>query len=108
MRNKENYNAAIKDIQASVNAGISINGIKFDSPLNRSRYLHVAEHTVLDCMHDFLEGVISFIVKLILRNYVIKGLYKISAAELNRRLQCFQFSFYDQDNKPSAKFRHQI
>ncbi|XP_032789783.2 uncharacterized protein LOC116926976 isoform X1 [Daphnia magna] len=55
LRTKENYNAAIEEAKISKD-NIPLSGVQFDSPLNQCRYLHVAEHTVLDCMHDFLEA----------------------------------------------------
>lgn len=104
LRTKENYNAAIEEAKISKD-NIPLSGVQFDSPLNQCRYLHVAEHTVLDCMHDFLEGIVPFIIKLVLFVYVTNSHYKITADLLNSRLQRFAFSFYDQSNKPSPKFK---
>jgi hypothetical protein len=83
-------------------------GLSLIVHLNRIRYFHVAERTILiDCMYDFLEGVgllVPFIIKLVFYIYITKGLYGILAEILNSRLKRFQYRFYDQCNKPSAKF----
>ncbi len=57
-----------------------------------------------DAMHDFLDGVVLFMIKLFLRQLYSCGTTKISATEINRRILLFHFSFYDLSNKPSPKF----
>lgn len=55
-------------------------------------------------MHDFLEGVVPFIIKLLLRYLISLPQTTISAALLNRRIELFHYSFNDLANKPSPKF----
>jgi hypothetical protein len=59
---------------------------------------------ILDAMHDFLEGVVPFMIKLLLRELYSCPTTRISAAEINCRLQLFHVSFYDLSNKLSPKF----
>ena len=107
LRTKENYDAAVGEAKINKD-NVPLSGVQFDSPLNQCRYFHVAEHTVLDCMHDFLEGVVPFIIKLVLLIFVTNPDYNISADVLNSRLNRFQFSFYDKSNKPSPKFKNSL
>lgn len=72
--------------------------------LNCSKYFHFGENLILDAMHDFLEGVVPFMIKLFIRELYSCGTTQISATELNRRILLFHFSFYDLSNKPSTKF----
>lgn len=69
---------------------------------------HCAEHSILDCMHDFLEGVVPFVIKIVLYTYVTSRLFGICAEVINSRIKRFQFSFYDQSNKPSPKFNNSL
>jgi hypothetical protein len=84
----------------------SISFLKFSISelLNCSKYFHFGENLILDAMHDFLEGVVSFTIKLFIRQLYSCGKTKISATELNRRILLFHFSFYDLSNKLSTKF----
>lgn len=104
MRTKANYSAAIEDVEQFGHDRISLTGVKFNSPLNDCKFFHVANHFILDSMHDFLEGVIPFIIKLCFREFVIDGSYNFSASTLNDRLKRFQYSYYDSSNKPSPSF----
>lgn len=84
---------------------ISQSGIKYASLLNASRYFHFAENLNFDAMHDFLEGVAPFSIKLIL--HALATIFPelgVDADFLNQRIENFQCSFYDLSNKPSAKF----
>ena len=56
-------------------------------------------------MHDFLEGVVPFTIKIFL--YVLAFRYQelgIDATLLNDRIDLFCYSYNDLSNKPSAKF----
>jgi hypothetical protein len=55
----------------------------------------VALNLILDCMHDFLEGVVPFVIMLVLRNLSKTDRYNLSAKELNDRFKRFGYGFYD-------------
>lgn len=55
-------------------------------------------------MHDFLEGVVPFIIMLVLRYFATSDKYRLSAQEIISRLKRFGYSYYDQKNKPSPRF----
>jgi hypothetical protein len=92
--------------EANLTNGESIpsTGVKFSCQFNRSIHFHSGDNHILDCMHDFLEGFVSFIVMLVLRHFTTNDKYKLSAKELNRRLKIFAYSYYDMKNKPSPRF----
>ena len=75
--------------------------------LNISKYFHIAENLILDAMHDFLEGVIPFMIKLLLKELNSLPNSKISAELLNRRISLFHYSFNDLANKPSPQFTNE-
>ena len=79
-------------------------GIVRDCVLNQSRYFHIAdsEKQVMDAFHDFLEGTVSFTIKVSLRELFLKGVIK--ADTLNRRVKTFMYSASDSCNKPSPRF----
>lgn len=103
LRNRENYSIGV-DRARALGDGDSSTGILRDCLLNQSRYFHVAdaEKQVMDAFHDFLEGTVSFITKMMLRNFVLAG--KLDASLLNRRIKNFQYSQNDLANKPSPRF----
>lgn len=103
LRNRENYLLGVNRAKA-LGDGDSSTGIQRDCLLNQSRYYHVAdaENQVMDAFHDFLEGTVSFVTKIVLRNFVLQG--KMDASLLNRRIKNFQYSQNDLANKPSPRF----
>ena len=108
LRSKDNYDAAVVASNRDVSE-IRKTGVKYASLFNASRYFHFAENLILDAMHDFLEGVAPFSIKLVLRalnvNHPELG---ITASFINERINLFQYSYYDLENKPSAKFTDDI
>ena len=68
--------------------------------LSELRCFHSVTNYNLDIMHDLLEGVCPYEVKLVLYQlmYVDK---LVSLKELNQRIRGFQYSFTDRKNKPS-------
>lgn len=103
MRTRENYEEHVQQANLTNGESIPSTGVKFSCQFNRSIHLS-GDNQILDCMHDFLEGVVSFIVMLVLRHFATNDKYKLSAKELNRRLKKFAYSYYDLKNKPSPRF----
>ena len=68
--------------------------------LNESRYFHVTTNFVFDAMHDFLEGICPYEVKLLLKTFIFdKKLLTLET--LQRRIRYFKYGFTERKNKPS-------
>lgn len=55
-------------------------------------------------MHDVLEGVVPFVLKACLRQWMKENRPNFNADILNRRILRFRFSSYDKARKPTARF----
>ena len=73
-------------------------GIRFPSPLNVLKYFHAAENYAQDIMHDLLEGICKYDMKLIL-SHVIK-LPGMSLLHVNGLIENFSYGKHDITNKP--------
>jgi len=73
--------------------------------LNQSKYWHVTENVIMDAMHDFLEGIVPFTIKLALSEFKSQSL--ISAEILNQRIRLFKYARRDLPNKPSPKLTNE-
>lgn len=76
-------------------------GIRNSCSLNTLRNFHCITNYNLDIMHDMLEGVCPYEVKLLLHQFIFVDNF-ISVAALNQRLRSFSYAFSDRKNKPSA------
>jgi len=76
-------------------------GIKTSCLLNDLQYFHITENITVDVMHDLLEGVVPFELKLILFHFIYDRKY-FSLPLLNARLASFDYGFSDCRNKPTA------
>lgn len=65
-------------------------GIVRNSILNESRYYHVADGLPPDCMHDILEGVIPYKVKLLLVSFIQQWNY-FTLKAFNGRVKSFRY-----------------
>ena len=75
-------------------------GLKRDSVLNSLSFYHVTDNKAVDIMHDILEGVGAYEVKLVLNSLIEQKL--ISPDKLNYRITSFDYGFSDMGNKPSV------
>jgi hypothetical protein len=75
-------------------------GLNEFSLLNTSRYYHVIGGLPADAMHDVLEGVLQYIVKELLKVYIIQKKY-FRLVDLNRRIEVFDFGYHNDTNKPA-------
>ncbi|XDV17710.1 hypothetical protein PO909_023532 [Leuciscus waleckii] len=73
-------------------------GIKRNSVLNTLTYFNVSENFVLDIMHDILEGVAQYEVKLLFE-YMSCNL--ISCDSIPQRLYAFNYGYLDKNNRPT-------
>lgn len=81
--------------------GDPVTGVRQSCPLNHLQNFHCVTNYNLDVMHDMLEGVCPYEVKLLLNQFIFVD-QLITLAELNQRIKSFHYSFNDKKNKPSA------
>lgn len=65
-------------------------GISRNSILNTSNYFHCADGLPPDCMHDILEGVAPYTIKLLLVTFIHERKY-FTLEEFNDRICYFPF-----------------
>ena len=75
-------------------------GISKTSALNLSRYFHVADGLPPDCMHDILEGLLPYVVKMMLLRFVTECHY-FHLDDLNHRISSFPFGPIE-SSRPSS------
>ena len=74
-------------------------GVKSECLLNSLKYFHIVDNFAVDVMHDILEGVAPFEVKLTLKYIAEKS---ISFKEISDRIQYFNYGYVERRNQPSA------
>nr|XP_023659142.1 uncharacterized protein LOC111839439 isoform X1 [Paramormyrops kingsleyae] len=79
----------------------SATGVKQNSCLNHLKYFHVTENICVDIMHDVLEGVAPFEVRLMLQHFIYEE-NLLSLEHLNERIAGFGYGYGDDKNKPSV------
>lgn len=100
MRTKEQYSHQLQRLLAGKLATKEC-GIKSSCLFNSLNYFHTAENITVDVMHDLLEGVVPFELKLVLFSFIYEQ--KLFTLELlNCRLACFDYGSCDRKNKPTA------
>ena len=100
LRNKDQYSHQLKSVLEGTVTTRDC-GIKSSCLLNNLEYFHVVDNASVDIMHDLLEGVVPFELKLILFAFVFCRKY-FSLQLLNARLASFDYGFSDRRNKPTA------
>ena len=93
LRTKENI-----DYDISLN-DLSQTGLRRSCALNSLSYYHVSENYAPDLMHDFLEGLLPFEMKLVVSELIHQENFSLD--ELNSRIQSFSYGITEQANKPS-------
>jgi len=78
----------------------ALTGIKNSCILNELKYFHCTEQSVVDCMHDVLEGIVPYELSLILASLIDKQLF--SLVQLNNALFHFNYSASDKNSKPPS------
>lgn len=94
LRDRNSYEADLRTADSSQT------GLKRDSVLNNLSFYHVSDNVAVDIMHDVLEGVGPYEVKLVL-NSLIEQKY-LTLEKLNYRITSFDYGFCDKGNKPSV------
>lgn len=72
-------------------------GVKKSCLLNLLQYFHTTANFSVDIMHDILEGVAQFEMKLLIQHLIQNY---TTLAEVHRRIQSFNYGFMEQNNKP--------
>ena len=76
-------------------------GVRTSCPLNSLQNFHCVTNYNLDAMHDMLEGVCPYEVKLLLNHFIFSDQH-ITLSEVNQQIKSFHYSFTDKKNKPSV------
>ncbi|XP_030750192.1 uncharacterized protein LOC115877983 [Sitophilus oryzae] len=94
LRNQDFFNTL-----PEIKPGSNYYGSKEKSILNELKYFNLGNTPSIDIMHDILEGVAQFEIKLIITYLVSEK--KISLNEINQRIFFFNYGTIDQCTKPS-------
>ena len=94
LRNETNY---AEDVHHN---NLSETGVRRDSVLNNLSNFSVTHNKVADIMHDLLEGVGPYELKLVLSSLI--GDKHLTLEKLNYRITSFDYGFTDLKNKPSV------
>lgn len=96
--------ALLRDVQSNEADIHTVNpsqtGLKRDSVLNDLSFYHVTDNVAPDIMHNVLEDVVPFEVKLVL-NSLIEPKH-LTLDKPNYRITIFDNGFCDKSNKPSV------
>ncbi|XP_051947286.1 uncharacterized protein LOC127618717 [Xyrauchen texanus] len=76
----------------------SLYGLKTNSTLNTLKYFHVCNNYSFDIMHDLLEGVAQYEIKLLF-GYLTQNF--ISEEDLLSRIYSFDYGFLERKNRPT-------
>lgn len=94
LRNKDGH---LSDL---VQSNPTETGLKRQSILNDLKYFHVTENVPPDIMHDILEGVGAYEIKLVLSSLISHKV--ITLDQVNYRITSYDYGFCDSANKPST------
>ncbi|XP_041476844.1 uncharacterized protein LOC121424995 [Lytechinus variegatus] len=99
LRTKDDYNLHVQQAEA---AGQHVYGIKNSSVLNDCKFFHILSNFSLDIMHDILEGVAQYEMKLVLQYFIFECRPPVlSLGELNKHLESHDYGVTETKNKPS-------
>lgn len=73
-------------------------GLKQNSTLNNLQFFHVCQNFSLDIMHDILEGVAQYEIKLLL-NYLAE--FFLSKLDVCSRIYAFDYGYLERKNRPT-------
>lgn len=75
-------------------------GVKKTCLLNELRFFHTSDNYAADIMHDLLEGVVQYELKLVFQ-YLVNKKY-LSLETLSQRIQSFNYGYIERRNRPSG------
>lgn len=94
LRTKDSYESDLK-------LGAEKSGLKEECVFNKVNGFHVMENLTVDLMHDFLEGVCTYIMSALLNTFIFEKKF-FTLQTLNLRIQNFNFGPTGNSNKPPA------
>ncbi|XP_057706931.1 uncharacterized protein LOC130924402 [Corythoichthys intestinalis] len=98
LRTKHSHTAHCQEM--ALNSSLPyVFGVKSSCLLNSLKYFHTAENFSVDVMHDVLEGVAQYEMKLL---FVYFKEHFVTLEELNLRIQSFDYGFMERNNRPVA------
>lgn len=108
-RTRELFAQQIDELKRTnyANATKTFYGVQGECCLNRSNYFHCADNKIFDIMHDFLNGLLPMLLKLVL-NVFINVEKKFDVAHLNSVINTFNYGYVEHKNKPSANFTNEM
>lgn len=96
-RDEVSFQMHCRDIQSDPQLN-SVYGVKRNCSLNTLHYFHVCSNYSFDIMHDILEGVAQYEMKLLF-GYLTENL--ISKNDLLLRIYSFDFGYTERKNRPT-------
>lgn len=77
---------------------VSAFGVKKTCFLNTLHFFHTSDNFAVDIMHDLLEGVVQYELKLVFQ-YLVNQKY-LSLESLSQRIQSFNYGYTERKNRP--------
>lgn len=78
---------------------VSTFGVKKTCLLNTLNFFHTSENYAVDIMHDLLEGVVQYELKLVFRYLIEQKCVSLEA--LSQRIHSFNYGYIERKNRPS-------
>lgn len=75
-------------------------GVKKTCLLNTLCFYHISDNYAVDIMHDLLEGVVQYELKLVFQ-YLVNN-QNLSLETLSQRIQSFNYGYIERKNRPSG------
>lgn len=100
MRTLHSYNVHTEE--SDNYAAAHVFGVKRNSVLNDCIHFHVLSNFSMDIMHDLLEGVVQYEMKLVLKYFIEERMPPLMSLDsLNKKVSSYSYGFVDSKNKPS-------
>ena len=102
LRSKEDHLEQCAEMEQGNAASLSVQyGINHRSPLLDLQYFNMCNGSLVsDVMHDLLEGVLQYEIKLMLHHYTaVANLF--SATKLHSIMECFEYGYMEVKNHPT-------
>jgi len=78
---------------------VSVYGVKRTCPFNSLQFFHSSDNFAVDIMHNLLEGVVQYELKLLFQYLVT---HCMSVNSLIERIQSFNYGYSERKNRPSG------
>lgn len=99
MRTIVMYNQQLELVRNDSNLS-TVYGVKKDSVLNELDFFHVIGGMPSDLAHDLFEGIVPYIMKLVIIHCVRNGYFTLQY--LNEQINGLAYSDFDKTNRPGA------